>query len=88
MEKASIPGGLTWSDYDELGRLLAKNFPDINPGNLSKEEVIQKVKELDGFSCPEPDDIDIYVTFISTRWIHHRAGANPFYPTHIGDICP
>jgi Fe-S-cluster formation regulator IscX/YfhJ len=82
-------GGLTWDDYDELGRLLAKKHPDISPRDLSKEEIIQKVKELDGFSCPEPDDIDTYLTFITTRWNHHRwGGSNAWYPTRIGDICP
>jgi Fe-S-cluster formation regulator IscX/YfhJ len=86
---SSIPGGLTWDDYDELGRLLAEKYPDISPRDLSKEEIIQKVKELEGFSCPEPDDIDVYLTFITTRWNHHRwGGSNAWYPTHIGDICP
>jgi FeS assembly protein IscX len=80
--------GFTWDDYDEIAQLLAKKFHDIDPVKLKKGDVIQKVKELDGFSCPEKPEMDIYETFITTRWIHHRAGRNPWYPTHIGDICP
>jgi len=60
---------MKWEDYGEIAEALNKLYPKRNPVVMEDSELIEKVIALPGFEGGEKPEKDMYLPFISNKWI-------------------